>query len=474
MKLLRLSTTDNNCIFNTSFNEDIILKPNSKIALQNISFETVNTSVIINSLNNVINFQLTAATPKTITLNEETYTSVNFQDLFDDITNKMNKSLELTGKQIGTQYLAGVNTDGRVSIAYKRGPYAWTNTLYANTANVSNTAGGIIDTGNTPNTVDTTNKYFMGTKFGKGCSVWRVRLRKLIDNASGLLDNGFEMGLSKDAPSIWSASANMTDAQRFYSISVERPTAFYEYRNDGTTPTISAFTPEKFASATRTNNDVLEISLNLGKIEGRIYQDTGGTRLLFSVDYNINDDLYPYIIFRGNSNFIRVDNLRQTVDPFQVTLSNHIEGDIIEESILGASPPQPITNATINTLNLSYELSQYLGYYNLNNTISGVDADFISNALFTKTINNDSFAIISDSIQLDSYDDTVKGRLNVLATVPKSDSAGVVVYEPNQTYFIDISNNKEIILRDMRFRVLNNGLDNITVRGVSVMTLLID
>ena len=35
--LLRLSTTDPNCLFDNDIQEDLILKPNSQIALQNIT-----------------------------------------------------------------------------------------------------------------------------------------------------------------------------------------------------------------------------------------------------------------------------------------------------------------------------------------------------------------------------------------------------------------------------------------------------
>ena len=40
MKLLRLSTTNNNCYFDNIINDDLIIEPHQKLALKNLSIQT--------------------------------------------------------------------------------------------------------------------------------------------------------------------------------------------------------------------------------------------------------------------------------------------------------------------------------------------------------------------------------------------------------------------------------------------------
>ena len=56
VKLIRLTST-NDGIFNTNFDSEILLNPNSKIALLNATFETVFENVNITSTNNLISFR---------------------------------------------------------------------------------------------------------------------------------------------------------------------------------------------------------------------------------------------------------------------------------------------------------------------------------------------------------------------------------------------------------------------------------
>lgn len=54
MRLLRLQTDDNNCIFDNSFQDDILIQPKAKIALQNACIIKTPDTVTIGHGDNMI------------------------------------------------------------------------------------------------------------------------------------------------------------------------------------------------------------------------------------------------------------------------------------------------------------------------------------------------------------------------------------------------------------------------------------
>ena len=57
MRLIRLQTDDNKCVFDNSFNTDIISEPNAKIALQNVAIVKNVVKVAITSQNNTVSYK---------------------------------------------------------------------------------------------------------------------------------------------------------------------------------------------------------------------------------------------------------------------------------------------------------------------------------------------------------------------------------------------------------------------------------
>ena len=56
MRLLRLQTDDNNCIFDNVFQDDILIQPDTKIALQNACIVKTPETVTIENGDNTIEF----------------------------------------------------------------------------------------------------------------------------------------------------------------------------------------------------------------------------------------------------------------------------------------------------------------------------------------------------------------------------------------------------------------------------------
>jgi hypothetical protein len=123
VKLIRLTTTNSNGIFNNTLNTDVIVEENSKIALCNFSAEIRQDIISINATNDKINCQLVGAEGiLTTNLSINTYSKDNYEDLFNDMTYKLNKITSYLSSNIGRQWLTCVNdATNKVEIAIKKG-----------------------------------------------------------------------------------------------------------------------------------------------------------------------------------------------------------------------------------------------------------------------------------------------------------------------------------------------------------------
>lgn len=96
MRLTRLQTEDNNCIFDI-FNTDIIIEPNAKIAFQNVAVVKNVAKVENTTDNHTLTYPMnqTTAPTQTVQLELGEYSKNNYLSLFTDMTDKLNKSLRL-------------------------------------------------------------------------------------------------------------------------------------------------------------------------------------------------------------------------------------------------------------------------------------------------------------------------------------------------------------------------------------------
>ena len=123
MRLIRLTTDDDNGNFDSQFSTDIEIKKDQKIALQSASFQEVENTLILDNTNNSISFDYDFDNTKefTIELTQGTFDGSNFQTLLDDITNKLNDGLpHEAGKVLGLQMKAELNGDNKIAIGYLR------------------------------------------------------------------------------------------------------------------------------------------------------------------------------------------------------------------------------------------------------------------------------------------------------------------------------------------------------------------
>mgnify|MGYP003644891278 CR=1 FL=1 len=193
MKLIRLTTETNDGTFDNDYNDEIIINPKSKIALQSIAVESDITDLTIDGSNASVQFEITAGDTRTVGLDHATYNEHNNHTFLNDLQLKLNQGLVFTDFQsttkfkneIGMQMKVAVNRVGKAQVDMANTRYTYTTATLAEVFK-ENSAGVINLTGNPMKIASATatgagrtdSKHGMSSvsPFTTGCGVFRVKL----------------------------------------------------------------------------------------------------------------------------------------------------------------------------------------------------------------------------------------------------------------------------------------------------------
>ena len=483
MKLVRITSEDEFGLFDNDFSTDqITLKKGDEIALQSASFSTIINTLNINASNDELKFQISAGNEKTINIQHDFYHNENVDQLFDDIELKLNNSVGLVpGKELGTQFTASVDeVADKTQIGYFRSSLTTLPTLIANDRAVLKTCEFTNNTlrkpAGAPDTTNDSSKMFQTIPLGFGSKVARCQIQSFVNTGTGAEDNGFIFGLSEINPVDWEDAPNMTEAQQTYYVKFVRNGTNYRRKVKGIAEATSGIAPVK-TTGTSNENDHLELSINQGRLQARVYKSNPDTtELLFDVPYDNKTVLYPFISIQGNQDHIRVGKIRFMHDPF-ISLNANINldtGNTIDDTELGVNnPPSGAgANRTVNILTLNVELASFFGYNNDVTTATfGNQAIFTANELFRPTLSNVSYLVELRSVPIESFNEG--HRQNIIGVIPAiaDRSIRTVEYESNNLYYITVSENTTI--RNMKARLLRIDGSQILMRGMGVLTFLI-
>jgi hypothetical protein len=481
MKLIRLTSDNRDGLFDNDFStSEIQIKKNDKLALHSASFSSVVNVLNLNSSNDTLKFTF-GTNIKTLSMTHGTYSNVNQQDLFDDIQLKLNNLVGLTaGEELGTQ--ADVRLDDashRIGIGYVRSQILDLEPLIDDKfvelidSEYDENEDQLTKENGEASSTNDSSKMIQHLPIGTGSKIFRVRVADYVDTGTGNEDNGFIIGFSDIDPDTWSNSATMTDDEKTYYIKFVRNGTNYKYKEKGGTEQTSSIAPQNILDDLSIN-DYLELSISFGKIEGRIYKsDPDSTDLLFSQAFNNTTTLYPFITIQGSDQHIKAADIRTTVDPLIRPLFN--VKSTLQFNFGENDPPDGggFGNLTTNILEFSNNIvSSYFGYDRTitQKTLEGVGIIEADN-IYSDTLRNTSFIIELRNIKIDSFND--KQRQNIIAVVPSvaNREHEIVEYEPNNLYFVDVS--QDLNLRNIQARILT--LDGLSVqtKGLSVISLLL-
>jgi hypothetical protein len=497
MRLIRLVGDNEKGFIDNSFETDIEIKKGQQIALQSASFNENIAVLDLDAANNTLVYDLGTATAEnelTIELTIGEYDKDNKETLFNEIRDLLCSALNYdvistsgSKARFGTSFDCSLIGD-RVTIRSSQSNFVLNNSRFtsgqAEFVNIVYSSP-LLSKSSATNTVNDDAKYASNIPWASqgGVMVHRAQIVNYVDTGTGLEDNGVTLGLSKVAPDTWKNKSQMTADEKTYYIRSNRPADNYKTKIDGGTEQDSGVAPDTIAGNTD-DNDYIEWVINEGKLQGYLYRSAQASAdLLVEVDYVQGTPLYPFIIFHGGDSNIAVKNGRHTIDPFITSNVPLVEDD--EDAVLHANPP-PSQSPRIpytQRLTLSESLANFFGFTNTFNTtdssitsVSGnrfIQGIFAGNNLFVATLTNTSYMIELRNLKIESYNADTGTRQNIIAVVPKSTGLlnGVVEYEPNNLYFIDIAESG--LFRNFKARILRIDGSQILLNGLSILTLLI-
>ena len=507
MKFIRLISANNSSdgILDNEFNQDIKIDEDSQIAYRSLAVELDPEKLTIDNSNNGITLQTKisdALTSGQAGLELGNFSTSNPDELLENLGKACNNSLVEKPINIGTQFqsiIKGGKTRIESQFCPNSNPLTKENfgAPHGETLNDANIAASNYSSSSTSATDE--NIFFSFQQFGKGCAIFRTRIRQLSDNGGASNTNGFDIGLSDVDPTTWTTTGNftLTDAQKTYNIKVKKPTENYFFNVKGNANQDGNFAPESYASNTLATNDIIEF-IKLGtNLILRVYRNSDVTvKTLATVnlkttyngagEFGVNQPLFPYMIMHGAQANAQFDAkyTRCFYDPFvsnvAPTVLNTVE-DVAEgndHESLGVKPPQARPNQSSARGRISFEsstLAEYLGFQNTLNTSESLGNFLLhSENNFNAGIKYDNLIVELMNLQVDSYDGLEKGRRNVIATIPAiQNDDGVIVNEANNLVFIDLDNAQPRYFRNIKARILYGDLSTVKTIGLTSLSLLI-
>lgn len=471
MKLIRLTTESDQSYFEAVFNSDLIIKPFSKIALSSFTTQLNNLNMIIDNQNNEISYTVDGnENVKTIILPNGVYTSATIDNFWIQTTKLFNQSMENTRNQINRQWRCAID-GGRANFKLLNGNVvnvkSTENTNIKGTKNVI--SNGTVGLKRDPLAAPGNDSFiYIKSPVNKACGVFRCKIN-VEDDPSGLT-SGFIIGYQLEAAN---STTDFIDPAAFvFGIRYVDLTQPYRYIINGVEHPFST-DPQTLPAV----QDTLALETYGGLIRMNLYRNTNSVPItLFSTTYNHQTDLFPIISFENVSTTI--NNIQFTTDPYYdlIPIPSNDEPTLHANDNIVIIPTKP--NPTNCFILFNIDIATILGYKKTRYPDIGFDflwnPQFLAEKAFSLRDYSESFIIELLNIKLQSMDSLSQGQRNFLYVIPQlSPIKEHVVYQVPQLIFLDINNNFEINLREIKARVLTDTLNKVNCYGLSQIVLII-
>lgn len=486
--LVRLTTESIKGEFDNQFDDGIKLGKNSSIALQNISFMTNPTQIIIDADNDDITFNVSQNIQYTIKLDSGVYTFENFQTLLDEIAAKMNQAMVFTGRSIGYTWQLSINSNNKVVIAFRQAratplnnAWPYFNKIIFNNSHITTPTsdnwkrnGGVVGSKDSFVSID------YPISFGTGFNMGKIRnLLPNTDPGSGASQNvGIVFGLTTIKPS---TKSSFSFSNIKYGIYAGKAGEDYYTITDG----VASGTAQAigYLGANNNNNDFIAMRINQGQIEYCVTPNgtaAANPVILNTELYDGKTSLYPLLLFIDAT--CGVTDYKIGLNEFKIENASVDNGPVDDELIGATGPPaQSIQRGDHSIEFESITLAQFLGYNSANQPPNLVplsaaqSGSFEAQNEFKITASSDNYIVELESYPLNSYDGFDSKRRSIIATIPQDDSASnVIQYTPPYPTFINFRNIKyENTIHNLRLRLLDKDLTPVSTIGLSSVTLIL-
>ena len=455
--MIRLTTQNPEGFYNNDFHTDIIIEPNSKIALHSLTAEIDTEAITISEgVNDNIQFKMTQeqTTFRSLHIKTGTYNSSNYSLLFSDITNKMNRLMFYNSNEIGRQWRVGISNDKKVVFENVLGQNMQPKTTQNDKIVKVNavTTSGLLSNRNGGTVGNFDSFIYMKSSQCKGSSSLRAELPETFNNCI--------IAYLLSCPNTNTTNINLTDIK--YGIKING--AKYEYIHNGVI-TSSSLVPQV--------GDYMSIDTHENKLFLNVYAIVNDTKTTLSeFDYNHTDELFPVIIFLSNQNG-QLKNIQFTSDPFY-----RLTYDIEQPPVIVTYIPNIEARNTIKTLKImDAQLASFFGFKQTiySNTPANTSWILTSDDYFQPADFSDSFIVELLNLNVDSYDGLTKERRNFLHCIVQADIIrNRLTYTAPYLLWLDIKNTNKLSIRNLKARLLKEDLSQVNLLGISQITVIIE
>ena len=486
VKLCRLVSKNGILQYESSIQSNLTLPRQSKVGLGNVSWEKSLFQYIVNSSNNKITIKFensSGSDTLTAFLDPDTYDINNFQDLMADIKSKLNDQLLITTpKMVGMSIDVYESTENDMLriVAYQNQIIDFFRTTsdddYEN-VNCEDTGTNVyqrIATGS--NLYDSAlygklDNYFFNS--GTGCGILRFKINKMSTTTGS---KGAYIGLTNIRPENLGGNYDFQIDKITFGIQFRNSLQTYAYiKTDEAGNTTIGYnkTPTYFGEGDD-DNDVIELSMNQGKLTGRLYSNTYIDGFTFFEEVYEGQVLYPILAFSSDNCSVRklryTPQIEQEIETYQ----------LLQSSLLGSpKPPQQDLSSSIFTLSFEdITLSSFLGFPTNILINQGLGFKFRGTQVVQFFDNSEAYIVELLNLPIDSFDFSAnKQRKRYILQViqnQRNKQEQDVLYETSSPLMIDLNNNNEILLKNINLRILNSEEQEVNINGVSNLTLIFD
>lgn len=499
VKLVRMVSNDPNGFFESQFNTNIVLQPNSKIGLLSFSGSLTPVEAFLD-LNLVSFYGYNDPTDDTAVarINNGLYNAANYNELLQHLEDELNKVTILEDGNDHLEVLGGqfsVRIDNaKPTIEWKLAYNTIDLTSHFINNNISYTKGTRLI--NATDLANSTNSLTKSNSLGRyntalATGYFNVKINKLVIDAGApvgqVQSNGFLIGFSKrDLRDV--SPLNFDESMIDYSIGVGSSDGanYTIYRREKGTITDLGQAPNYAGEGNATNSEIL-IYRNANAIEIS-YTTAAGVRTPLH-EYDIEHDYseyYPFLIFHSGQAYIKLEFEGATLDPYNLPLtSQETSNTAFINPVMEGTQLAPLYKFD---LSLAAGFCDFFGFTSPSTHIyqqtsqertanTGTNRGSFkiqANRDFRPALGATSYILEILNINLESYDSSQKQRKNILSSLIINDAMDGLTKDDGGVIFMSMGNKERVDLRNIKLRLVNQNYEPVTTVGTNVATLLFD
>lgn len=494
MKLVRLTSTEPTAYFDNTFNDDITIGANGKVALHSLTTETTKSTIEIDASNETLEIQIQNGSIYQPKLQNRTYDQSTQGVLFADIGNQINDLLDgnkdvddetslPSGAQIGMMFKCDLASTtktqtGKIFIKYETAnetdmepsvPITW---ISHNVNSAGTTKQKIYSMKEEDD--DDDNTYIANIiPLTVGCGQFSAKLTTLGTTIGGT--EGVFIGITTTKPNT-DYPPEIADCEFGITIPASGEDINVNYGSEDYTA-INSCVPDDRIGFERYSGawHAVKYDSTLADQRQEIKVVDDGENVSQYLDARAGDGDGPFYIivrFLSAATHVAIGSIRWTPNAYQWTSPPSAKH-------LGVGPQNPQKD-TQGYLQMAASLASYMGYNQVRYPSVGTTKLTTKSYTFSADIIQrsgllaDSFYVELLSLNLNGYDGLTNGRKSILAVIPMSDNDNVILHQVPTPIFISLNNQYETTLRTIRARVLTADGSQILTEGLSTLTLLFD